>query len=100
MDQQTEISTTEFFLIKHRFYSTVIADILKAIQGGSYGGAFVLTFCCIDYMSFAMQPNKEKNTSGDFKAFIRKYLVPINEKYLEYESQLYAFRCSLVHTYG
>lgn len=100
MEQLTETSTTDFFLIKHRFYSTVIADILKAIQGGSFGGAFILSFCCIDYMSVAMQPNKDKNTNEDFKSFIRTYLTPINDKYSSYENELYAFRCSLVHTYG
>lgn len=90
----------ELLLNKHRFYSMVIADILKAVQGKSYGGAFILAFCSIDYMGMAMKPYKAKNTPDDYKDFIKKYMVGINPIYDGLDDILYAIRCSLVHVYG
>lgn len=90
---------TKYYSIKYRFYSTAVADILKAIQGGSYGGAFVLTFCCIDYMGLALHPDRE-NTREDFKEFINSYLTKVNPDYKNLAESLYAIRCSLVHSYG
>lgn len=100
MEALSTSTKTEGFLIQHRFYSTVVADILKAIQGGSFGGAFVLSFCCIDYMGLALNPSKASNTNVDFKNFVATYMTQVNQNYSGYEEHLYAMRCSLVHTYG
>jgi hypothetical protein len=85
--------------LKAQFFSSVIADILKAISGGSYYGALTLSFCCIDYMGLAMNPDK-KNTSNEFKLYVKDYLSKFNSKYDKYADCLYAVRCSLVHSYG
>jgi hypothetical protein len=96
---QTQINEN---ILKYQFYSTVIADILKAIEGGSFGGAFILSFCCIDYMGnpLAQGAGKAKNDKNDYKNFITDYLSEVNSKYSNLTEQLYAIRCSLVHTYG
>ena len=93
---------TDYNLLKYKFYSTVIADILKAVDGGSFGGAFILSFCCIDYLGkpLAMQGSKAKNDKNDYKNFISNYLAKVNTNYSSLHDQLYAVRCSLVHTYG
>jgi hypothetical protein len=93
---------TEHNLLKYNFYSTVIADILKAIEGGSYGGAFILSFCCIDYFSvpIAHQQGKNKTSKDDFKLFVKNYLTQVNSKYNNLHDELYAIRCSLIHSYG
>ncbi|MFN8143538.1 MAG: hypothetical protein U0073_03875 [Bacteroidia bacterium] len=95
-------SKTEINLIKYQFYSTVIADILKAVDGGSFGGAFVLSFCCIDYLGKPLTMNGIKANSGknEYKRFISHYLTKVNKNYGGLHDQLYAIRCSLVHTYG
>ncbi len=90
----------ELSLIKYRFYSNVISDILKAIECDALGASFVLSFCCIDYMGVAMQPNKIKNTKQDFIAFINEFMNKINSDYFKYADNLYACRCALIHTYG
>jgi hypothetical protein len=45
---------------KFDFFDTAIADILRAIDGRALMGAFILSFCCIDYMGMAMKPRKEQ----------------------------------------
>ena len=93
---------TEHKLLRHKFYSSIVADILKALEGGSFGGAFILSFCCIDYFStpIALQKNKLKPDKNDFKSFISEYMAKANPKYSILHNQLYAIRCSLVHSYG
>jgi len=86
--------------IEYQFFATVIADILRALDGKSNGGAFTLSFCCIDYMGFALNTNKAKNSKQDFKAYLDTYLAKLNSNYSIYSDHLYAIRCSLVHTYG
>ena len=87
-------------IIKHKFYSSVISDIIKAIQGECFTGAYTLSFCCIDYMGLALNPGKDKNVKSDFIAFVGNYMNKINGNYGKYGDQLYAIRCSLVHSYG
>ena len=86
--------------IEFQFFSTVIADILRALDGKSYGGAFTLSLCCIDYMGVAMSTEKDKNTKQGFKKYLNTYLSKLNSYYAIHADYLYAIRCSLVHTYG
>lgn len=89
-----------YLAVKQQFYSTVIADILRAVDGGSNGGALILTFCCIDYMGFAMRPIQEKNTRNKFIQYVQTYMSRINSLYKILGHELYAIRCSFIHVYG
>lgn len=86
-------------ILKFDFFDTAVADVFRAIDGGSIMGAFILSFCCIDYMGAAFEPRK-KNTRKEFKKFVKEYMGAINNKYQNLENEIYAIRNSLVHTYG
>jgi hypothetical protein len=87
-------------ICKFDFFDTAVADILRAIDGGSLMGSFVLSFCCIDYMGMAINPNKQKNSSVEFKQFVTDYLGAINPKYQNLSEYIWAVRNSLIHVYG
>lgn len=88
--------------VKYKLYSLVIADILKAEENGAFGGAFLLSFCCVDYFSLplALMNNTERTGKDEFKFFIKNYMSQVNNKYSHLFDEFYAIRCSLVHTYG
>lgn len=92
--------TTIYNLVKHDFFNTAVADILRAIDGGALMGAAVLSFCCAAYMGVAFNPNKKKTTDSDFKKFVEKFLGEVNPKYKKLKNELWAIRNSLVHEYG
>lgn len=87
-------------ICKFDFFDTAVADILRAIDGGSLMGSFVLSFCCIDYMGMAIDPSKQKHSSIDFKQFVTDYLGDINPTYKNLSEHIWAVRNSLIHTYG
>ncbi|BDA80165.1 hypothetical protein LPTSP3_g30950 [Leptospira kobayashii] len=88
-------------IAKHDFFDTAVADILRAIDGGSLMGSIILSMCCIDYMGLAMNPEK-KNTKSDFKNFITEHMSQANTIYSDPDiaDVLYAVRNSLIHSYG
>lgn len=86
-------------ILKFDFFDTAVADILRAIDGGSIMGSFILSFCCIDYMGAAFDARK-KSTRKEFKKFVKEYMGAINVKYQSLGEEIYAIRNSLVHTYG
>ena len=90
----------DYNIVKFDFFDTAVADVLRAIDGGSLMGSFILSFCCIDYMGLAMNPAKEKNTSDDFRLFVRDWMSAANESYRVLHDHLWAVRNSLIHTYG
>lgn len=67
-----------------------IADVIRAIRGGSLVGAFILSFCIIDYLAGIL----EKSDNTNYKKIIDDYFDDYNSEYM------YAIRCSLVHVYG
>lgn len=82
--------------LKRNFYNTAVADILRAIDGGSQVGAFVLNFCLIDYanwIEFGSQPE-------GYKRWLEKYIMPISFNYQGKAEELYSVRNGLVHSYG
>lgn len=93
---------TKLKLIRHKFYSQVVGDILKAIDSRAYGGAYILSFCCIDYFSIpiSIKLGKQKTDKTDFMLFLTNYMSVVNSGYSGLENELYAIRCSLVHSYG
>lgn len=84
---------------KRKFFNTAVADILRAIDGGSQIGAFTLTFCLIDNLTW-LEFGHTNNIKDHFVRWVQKRLTP---HYIFYEhcgEELYSVRCALVHTYG
>jgi hypothetical protein len=86
----------KFHDLKRNFFNTAVADIYRAIDGSSLVGAFVLSFCLIDYMTWIEFGEKK----GGFNDWIRKRLLPLNVSYLAKDHELYSVRNGLVHSYG
>src|SRR5436190_14528544 len=91
---------TERLLITHRFFYTVIADLLKSYEAHAFGGTMVQAFCCIDYLGCSLDPYLNAQSSKNFKTFLETYFVFINDKYSTHSNEIYAIRCSFIHTYG
>lgn len=87
-------------ICKFDLFDTAVADVLRAIDGGSLMGSFILSFCCIDYMGMAINPSKAKNSSKEFKTFVTEYLGTANPKYKKLADHVWAVRNSLIHVYG
>lgn len=81
---------------KRNYFDTAIADVYRAIRGGSLTSSFTLMFCIIDSLAI-MQYGNEKRS---FNKWINRWLLPLNILYTERDELLYALRCSLVHSYG
>lgn len=92
------LKENRFEEIKRNFFDTAVADVYRAIDGGSFMGAFVLTSCLIDYGSAIMTRNSE----GRMKKWISRYLEPQNQLYgLEYvQETIVHIRHGLIHSYG
>ena len=105
------MNTKEF---KFQFFSLVIGDILRALDGRSLIGAATLSMLALDYLAYHYYLNvKEKKggvpenkqasqSSSDFIGLLEDYLPTIRgkdsgPKLAEY---IWATRCSLVHVYG
>lgn len=86
-------------ILKFDFFDTAVADIFRAMDGGSILGSYILAFCCIDYMGVAYDP-KVKNTRTQFKNFVKEYMGEVNSEYKDLSEHIYAVRNSLVHSYG
>ncbi len=84
---------------KRNFFNTAIADILRAIDGGSKIGAFTLTFCLTDHLTW-LEFGHTADLKGHFSKWIEKRLTPHYIFYKYYGDELYSVRCALVHTYG
>jgi len=83
-------------LLKRNFFNKAIADIYRALDGKSIVGAFILTFCLIDYLNW-IEFGEQKRV---FNKWIIKRLLPQNIFYEEKDEELYSVRCGLVHCYG
>jgi hypothetical protein len=89
MSNVEEIKSAEM-----KIFSYVIGDILKTIKGGALMGAFIQTFCLIDYLAAIARLANNNQNAANYKEFIEKYLRGYDPE------KLYAIRCGLVHTYG
>jgi hypothetical protein len=87
-------------ICKFDFFDTAVSDILRALDGGSLMGSYILGFCCIDYMGMAIDPGKDINSSRDFKAFVTKYMGEVDPLYRALTDHLWASRNSVIHVYG
>jgi hypothetical protein len=86
----------EINAIKRNFFNTAVADTYRAIDGGSLVGAFILTFCLIDHLTWIEFGEERKG----FNRLIKERLVPLNFFYTDNDEELYSIRNGLVHTYG
>ena len=89
---------TNFSMVKRCFFDTAIADIFRAIRGGSLMGAFTQSMCAIDAMAYLRNALPEKGSRLNFVKWAEDWIVPLNNNCRP--DVLYALRCGLVHTYG
>jgi hypothetical protein len=89
--------------VKESFFATVLGDILRAIEGQSLMGAFVLSFCSIDYLAEASKLLGSKDYEFQSTVFI-EYLKVCKNLYGNSDKvntrEWWAVRNSLVHNYG
>lgn len=90
--------TTDFSILKLCFFDTAIADIYRAIRGGSLIGAFTQSMCAIDAMAYLCDALPGEGTRANFERWVQDWIVPLNGNCRP--DVLYALRCGLVHTYG
>lgn len=91
-------NNNQFEQVKRNFFDTAVADVYRAIDGGSLMGAFVLTSCLIDYGGAIMT----RNSNHRMSKWINKYLKPQNPLYgiTELQEDLIHIRHGLIHSYG
>jgi len=82
-------------LIKRNFFNGPIADIYRALDGKSIAGAFILTFCLIDQLTWIEFGDKKHG----YNEWIIKRLLPQDFRYRDKDEELYSVRCGLVHAY-
>jgi hypothetical protein len=82
--------------LKRNFFNTAVADIYRALDGKSIIGAFILTFCLIDYLTWIEFGDQKYG----FNQWIKKRLVPLDFCYTGSDEELYSVRNGLVHSYG
>jgi len=81
-------------IAKMKIFTYVIGDILKSISGGALMGAFIQSFCLIDYLSAIARLTNNDAIGDNYEKFVECYFKDYDQK------KLYAIRCGLVHTYG
>src|SRR6266446_4536305 len=87
-------------LRKKNFFDLAVADILRAIRGGSLTGGFILSFCTIDYLAWiesGNNPNKtgrSKSIGKKYKKWIEANLTTLNGNYSGNEDKIWAIRNS------
>lgn len=87
----------QFEEVRKRFFDTAVADILRAINGGSLVGCYSLAVCTVDYLVFFQDPdpsNKNMNHRDKYEAFLKEWFPNYPADWI------YALRCALVHVYG
>lgn len=89
---------TDLSVVKRCFFDTSIADIYRAIRGGSLIGAFTQSMCAIDAMAYLYDALPGKGNRKNFERWVRDWIAPLNAKCRP--DALYSLRCGLVHTYG
>ena len=84
----------EIKINKMKIFSYVVDNILRTIRGRAYLGAFIQSFCFIDYLATIGRFAKNDKIGDNYIEFVKKYL----DKYAP--KKLYAIRCALIHTFG
>lgn len=87
-----------FDFLKKSFFDMSIADIIRAIRGGSLIGAFTQSMCSIDAMAYLYNALPLEGNRKNFEQWVSDFIVPLNKNCNP--QILYAIRCGLVHTYG
>ena len=95
-----KIDSKKYFgILKQCFFDTAIADIYRAMRGGSLIGAFTLSMCSIDAMAYLADTLPGEGIRKNFEKWTQDWITtPLNSKCSP--ETLYAVRCGLVHTYG
>ena len=78
------------------FFDTAVADILRAMDGRSLVGSFILTVCLIEYMAYISVDNDNVGRP-EYESFVHDNLCTLNNYHPEWIRSL---RNALAHTYG
>lgn len=82
---------------KWKLFNYAFGDIVRSIRGRALMGAWILSFCFIDYLTYITFGNN--GDQQDYKNFIEDKLNPISN--FNYHSDfVWALRNALIHTYG
>lgn len=84
------------------FFSTCVADIYRAVDGGCLLGAFTLTLCGIAALSelaWIADGRTEDDHSKMYRCWVKQWIVKKSNKKCN-PFALYGIRCALVHTHG
>ncbi len=84
--------------LRKRFFDTAVADVLRAVDGGSLMGANTLALCVIDYLSYLRPKNSAEGIKVNYKSIVDEYLKKVDGRYDS--AKIFALRCALVHTYA
>jgi hypothetical protein len=81
-----------------RIFNYSVGDLLRSIEGSALVGAYIQTFCLIDYCA-QIELISKKSQGKSYKGFISKYFPEeYKEEYMP--ERIFAIRCALIHTYG
>ncbi|HLY00916.1 MAG TPA: hypothetical protein VKR56_00315 [Candidatus Cybelea sp.] len=83
-------------VLRKRFMHTAVADILRAAGGGALPASATLALCTLDYLAYLSK--RAGGNSENYQRLVEDYIVPINSLYRP--NEIYAWRCSMVHTYA
>ncbi len=86
----------------YRFFRGPIRDILRAVDGNSQLGAFVLAICTVDYLTYIIDPTRDNQHNGEkYKKALNNF-AKLNEKYTDdnIHNGIWELRTCLVHVYG
>lgn len=80
----------------------IIAEMKKCEAAGATMAAVTMAFVCIDTMAFLSMPeNKSAQNRDDFITWVDTYLKGHTDQPYQYAGvDVYAARCSLLHTFG
>lgn len=84
----------EIKMAKMKIFSYVVDNILRTIRGRAYLGAFIQSFCFIDYLATIARFAKNDRIQDNYIKFVKQYLDKYDPE------KLYAIRCALIHTFG
>lgn len=88
----------------YRFFRGPIRDILRAVDGNSQLGAFILAIITVDYLTYFYKPGRPIEHHGKYFKAIFDYFIKINPQYsqqnVDIKDVFWNIRNKLVHAYG
>lgn len=88
----------------YNFFNTAVGDVIRAIDGKSLTGSFILLFCLIDYIGWLKYGEiGGRNSRDTFLNWIKKDYQKLSKEISQRETlplELYEVRNGLIHSYS